>query len=355
MYQDISRGSKLKQILLYLHIHTPKELKHHTLFDIGNIDSIIDNKKTREQMHYILTQKDKISKHICKKLNKNQLKINVSVSGTVLDFLKHSNPYNYLHLKKLLKHENTEILGETHHHSITSIYSEEEFLYQIKSQKKLCEEITGKTVKSFKNTDFVINQNIETQLEQLNYTHLLAEASHHNYQQISTNKTYYNKLTIAFKTKKISDFVNEKLYKKQNFKLQEIKERMDEGLNSICIETWPLALGAESTESLLTAIIETGYDTIKITDLQGEKSIKLIDQIDFIKHNNLQEESIKNLYNLEKRIKTKGTMQLMSLWREITCFTHIQHMNYGNELFSAYDKFINFNNVIKTIESQLDY
>lgn len=106
------------------------------------------------------------------------LKISLSISGTLLlqclEYEKYGKKV-ITNLQKLISTGQVEILAETFHHSLSFLYSTDEFLRQIKLHQDLIYRLFGVIPTSFRNTEMIYNNKIGEIMAQMGYLSTVIE------------------------------------------------------------------------------------------------------------------------------------------------------------------------------------
>ncbi len=104
-------------------------------------------------------------------------KFSFSATGVFLEQAQIYAPEVIELLKKLTaRHEQVEMLTESYYHGLTALYSETEFAAQIKLHQDLTEKLFGLRPKVFRNTEMIYNNYIGWQIAKLGFTGTLVEA-----------------------------------------------------------------------------------------------------------------------------------------------------------------------------------
>lgn len=165
-------------IVFYFQVHQPFRLKHFKVLDIGSSENYFDDKLNREIIQkvgnkcYLPTNKlllKLIEKH------EGRFKVAFSLTGVVIEQLKMYYPEVLESFKELARTGCVEFLGETYYHSLSFLYSEEEFLEQIRMHKRLIQEEFGFNPVVFRNTELIYQDNISDMIHDEGYKVILAE------------------------------------------------------------------------------------------------------------------------------------------------------------------------------------
>jgi len=172
----------MKTICLYFQIHQPTRLKRYRFFDIGSDHYYYDDFSNEDILRGIADRSflransmllDLINTH------KDKFKVAFSVSGVALEQLEIYVPEAIDGLKELAKTGCVEFLSETYGHSLSSLYSEEEFKKQVEAHAEKIELLFGKKPKVFRNTELIYSDEIGDMVYQMGYKGMLTEGAKH--------------------------------------------------------------------------------------------------------------------------------------------------------------------------------
>jgi alpha-amylase len=121
----------------------------------------------------ILENIDRFSKE------KKKFKLAYSISGILLLQCEKWNPDVIDSFKRLAESDCVELLDQTFHHSLASLFSyeKEEFIEQVLMHRQLMKDLFGREPKVFENTEFLYNNSIARVLEKLGYRGIFAEGA----------------------------------------------------------------------------------------------------------------------------------------------------------------------------------
>jgi alpha-amylase len=109
-------------------------------------------------------------------IDEYNFKVNYSITGVFIEQALEFNDYVLDLFKDLVKTGNVELIGETYHHSLSSLFeSEEEFIEDIEKHKKLYKEIFGFKAKVFRNTELIYNNKIAKIAKDLGFKAIFTE------------------------------------------------------------------------------------------------------------------------------------------------------------------------------------
>jgi len=151
----------MASIVFYFQVHQPWRLKRYSVFDTdpfyfddeSNREILLKvaNKCYRPTTQLIL---DLIEKH------NGNFRVSYAITGTVLDQLEQWAPDVLDLFRRLADTGCCEFVGETYHHSLSFIYSREEFRDQVNMHTARIQDLFGHTPTVFRNTELTYNNDV---------------------------------------------------------------------------------------------------------------------------------------------------------------------------------------------------
>lgn len=184
-----------KSICFYFQVHQPLRLSQYNYFRkdkdskyfIG--DSPYTNKffvKKVGKKSYHPTNNlllDLLAKH-------KEFRCSFSISGIALDQFEKYDPSLIESFQHLVKTRRVELLSETYYHSLSWIYSKQEFAEQIILHRKKIFQLFKKRPKVFRNTELIYNNELANFIRKLGFEAILAEGWDYYLKQKSANFVY---------------------------------------------------------------------------------------------------------------------------------------------------------------------
>jgi alpha-amylase len=176
----------MPSVCFYFQVHQPLRVRKYRIFDVGQNSSYfndesgtsLDNKAIIEKVarKCYLPANATILENI---KNNPDFKVSYSISGVALEQFEKFYPEVIDSFKKLVDTGNVELLSETYHHSLASIYNEEEFINQVRLHRKKIHDLFGVTPSVFRNTELIYSNDIAKLVEKMGYKGILAEGADH--------------------------------------------------------------------------------------------------------------------------------------------------------------------------------
>lgn len=346
-------------ICIYLQIHQPFRItgKKPDYFK-DRPENEISNKKIFEKVcknSYLPTAK------IIEKIlnNYKNFGISVSFSGTVLEQMEKFSPQTLKVFQKLHKTGRFEILSETYYHSLAFFYSKKEFEKQVLMHRQKIKKLFGTRPKVFRNTELAYDNLLAQWAEKAGYKGILTEGWDKYLNDLSPNFVYSPKssknIKLLLRNYKFSDDIA--------FRFSEPKWS-DWPLNATKFANWLLKSEGQTVNIFLdyetfgehqhkdSGIFhfleelpkevykksKTEFKTVSQTldsyDSRGEIDVsRVLTWADSERNlsawtgNRMQKESIKLLYDLEKKILSKNNRKIIKDWRKLQTSDHFYYMS----------------------------
>jgi alpha-amylase len=382
---------------MYFQVHQPDRLKKYSVFDIGNsheyFDEELNEKICKKVAKKCYLPANKIILDLIKKTNGN-FKCAYSVTGIALEQFERFCPEVIESFKELAKTGHVEFLSETYYHSLSFLYSKDEFKRQVKLHDTKIQELFGLKPKVFRNTELIYNNELAKDIEYMGYVGILAEGSDQILGWRSPNYIYSpkgsSKIKLMLKNYKLSDDIAFRFSNKSWEEWPLTADKFTNWIDSIDKNGEVInlfmdyeTLGEHQWEN--TGIFEF-FKHFPINVLKNKKNSFVtpsqaiekfksqadIDIKDFISWadidrdlsawvgNGMQDNAIKELFKLEKFIIKSKDKKLLDDWRKLSTSDHFYYMctkyfadgdvhKYFNPYESPYDSFIAFMNVLNDL------
>ncbi len=396
----------MASVCFYFQVHQPLRVKKYKVFDIGeddkyfndNSDSSLNNKWIMERVarkSYLPT-----NQLLLELLDKYpEFKISFSLSGIFLEQIEKDFPEVLKSFQRLVDTGRAEILSETYYHSLSFLYSREEFRNQVNLHKKKIKKLFGVTPKVFRNTELIYNNELACEIESMGYNGIIAEGADHVLKGRSPHFLYTptgtDKLKVLLKDYKLSDDI---AFRFSN------KDWVEHPLSSEKFASWVSAINGNGNVVNLFMDYETfgehqwadsgifefmralpekilaHPDNNFVTPSEAVKLYPSIGEHDAHNFyswadeerdlsawlsNSLQTDSMDKLYQLREAIFKTKNKKLIQDWRRLSTSDHFYYMctkwfadgdvhKYFNPYESPYEAFIAFMNVLADLKFRLE-
>lgn len=378
-------------------MHQPYRLNKYNVFDIGHHKEYYDNQKNISILHKV---RDKCylpaNKMILDMINETdgKFKASYSISGVLLEQMSNHAPEVIQSFQDLAKSGNVEFLSETYYHSLSYLYSKDEFKEQVSMHKKLIKSLFHQTPKVFRNTELIYNNELANYIESLGYKGIIAEGADHILGWRSPNFVYKpkttNKISLLLKNYKLSDDIAFR-FSEQSWKEYPLTApKYAQWINAINGNGQTVNLfmdyetiGEHQWESTgifnflrhLPHEILKNHDNNFLTPSEVIKSYKPMAELDvhnFVSWadierdlsawlgNDMQNFAISKLYSMESKIKSLKNPELLNYWRRLQTSDMFYYMctkwfndgdvhKYFNPYDTPHEAFIAFMNVLEDL------
>jgi alpha-amylase len=385
----------------YFQVHQPYRLGNYSIFDIGKNTNYFDTKKNIEVLHKVARKcyfpANQTMKHL---INQHpEFKISYSFSGVFLDQCKEYMPELINSFAELVDTGNVEILDETHYHSLSFLYSKEEFKKQVLQHNKEIRKLFGYKPQVFRNTELIYNNELANCVEGMGYKGILAEGADKVMEWRSPNFVYRpktcNSIKLLLKNYRLSDDIAFRFSNKGWAEWPLTVEKYEKWLSAVngngnCVnlfmdyETfgehqWEDTGIFEFMKHLPKQILKHPHNNF-MTPSEVVKNYEPVSELDIHNliswadverdlsawlGNKMQQSAIKRLYLLEKSILKTEDKQLIEDWRKLQTSDHYYYMctkwfadgdvhKYFNPYDSPYDSYIAFMNVLNDLTIRLN-
>lgn len=394
----------MASVCLYFQMHQPPRLRRYSVFDTS--PDYFDDHRNAFLLQRIANKcYNPMANLLLELIEKHQgkFRLALSMTGSIVEQFKEHSPQTIALYQKLAKTGCVEFLAETYNHSLTFMFSRDEFRAQLQMHRAMIEELFGQTPKVFRNTELIYNNELARYIEGLGgYDGVLAEGVDQILGKRSPNAVYRaagSSMKLLLKNHRLSDDI---AFRFSNHAWNEwpltaekfagwIDQCNTSGSGQVCglfmdMETfgehqWAetgifnflaalpdkvLAVGGgrndfkTPSECLATFPAIDEYNAPHMTswaDTERDVSAWL--------GNAMQSNAHHELYRLEGSVKACNDEQVLADWRKLTASDHFYYMctkyfadgdvhKYFNPYESPYDSFINFMNVLDNLRQRIE-
>jgi len=388
-------------ICFYFQVHQPFRLRRYPVFDIGTNHYYFDDAKNGEVCRKVARKCYlPANKAMLKLINESggKFRIAYSLTGTVIEQFERFAPEVLESFKKLAATGAVEFLSETYYHSLSFLYSKEEFEAQVEMHRQKIEELFGMTPKIFRNTELIYCNELANTVQRMGFSGVLAEGADHVLGWRSPNFAYTPKtaenIKLLLKNYRLSDDIafrfSEKSWKEYPLTAPKFASWVnsmngsgelinlfmdyetfgehqweDKGIFSF-LNHLPQELLKHPDNSFVTP-----SEAILLHESKGELDIHtpiswadVERDLSAWRGNRIQDEALAQIYSLEKEVKESGDQDIIEDWRRLQTSDHYYYMctkwfsdgdvhKYFNPYDSPYEAFITFMNIIQDIKIRL--
>jgi len=327
-----------------------------------------------------------------------EFKISYSFSGTALEQMEKFAPEVLESFVKLVKTGNVEVLDETHYHSLSFFYSDEEFIRQVEQHRKKIKEIFNYEPKVFRNTELAYNNELAMLIESLGYKGIVAEGWEHYLGHRSPNFLYKpkgaSKIKLLLKNYKLSDDIAFRFSNRGWTEYPLYAPKFSQWVNAIngCGHTVNLFMDYETfgehqweDSGIFNFLRVLPKELLKHPDNNFKTPSELVDLYDAMDEidihniltwadterdlsawtgNSMQKSALKKIYELEEDVINSEDEKLVDDWRKMQTSDHFYYMctkwfsdgdvhKYFSPYESPYEAFISYMNVLNDFKLRL--
>ncbi|MBR6721224.1 MAG: glycoside hydrolase family 57 protein [Alistipes sp.] len=390
----------MKTVCFYFQVHQPWRLKTYRFFQMGQDHNYLDDFTNRAIMQKIAREcylPMNALLHSLIEENKGAFRVSFSITGSAIEQFKAYAPEVLDSFRALAETGCVEFLGETYSHSLSSLYSVDEFKQEVKLHTAMLKEEFGVKPTAFRNTELIYSDDIAATVQGMGFKTMLAEGAKHVLGWKSPNFVYTdavdNKLRLLLRNYKLSDDI---AFRFSNEGWDEWPMTADKfaqwvaGENGDVVnlfmdyetfgEHQKAATGIfDFMKALPAALLATGeveFATVSeaskrlqpVAVLHCPHAMSWADEerdVTAWLGNDLQNEAFSKLYALAPRIKKAKNKDFEYVWHFMQNSDHFYYMatkwfsdgdvhSYFNPYGSAYEAFINYMNVLADFEIELN-
>jgi len=390
----------MASVCFYFQVHQPYRLRRYSVFDTDR--HYFDEYKNAEICRKVaercyLPANRLLLDNI--KVHEGRFRIAYSISGVAIEQFEKYSPEVMQTFHDLNATGCVEFLDETYYHSLSFLYSREEFRAQVDMHRKLMKRLFNQEPRVFRNTELIYNNDLAHFVSHMGYDAILAEGADQVLGARSPNFVYRPphapRLKLVLKNYRLSDDIAFRFSNRNWEQWPLTAEKFTQWVNQInghgvlCnlfmdYETfgehqWAHTGIFDFLKHLPAEIMRSSSENRFLTPSQVIDSYEPAGEID-VPHmiswadterdlsawlgNAMQSNALHELYKLEGALKEKGDEQLLADWRHITSSDHFYYMctkywsdgdvhKYFSPYESPYDSYINFMNVLDNIQTRL--
>ncbi|MEJ2701093.1 MAG: glycoside hydrolase family 57 protein [Sedimentisphaerales bacterium] len=387
----------MASVCFYFQVHQPYRLRHYTLFDAGT--DYFDDAKNAEVCRKVARKCYLPANQLLLELiekHQGEFRVAFGVTGTVLEQFEQYAPAVLDSFQRLADTDCVEFLSETYYHSLSFLYSQNEFIEQIDAHRQKIQDLFGQTPRVFRNTELVYSNTLAEIIEQIGgFDAVITEGADHILESRSPNFVYRppnsTELKLLLKNYHLSDDIAFRFSNRDWSEWPLKADKFSSWVNAvngnghvvnlfIDYETfgehqWQDTGVFEFMRHLPQEILRhpdnnfktpsqvvNSYDAVDVVDVPN-----LISWADTERDlsawlgNPMQQNAIAELYGLERTVKQLGDTDLLTAWRRLQVSDHFYYMctkyfadgdvhKYFNPYDTPYDSFINFMNVLDNLK-----
>ncbi len=325
-----------------------------------------------------------------------RFRVGLSLSGSAIQQFQDSCAEMVTLLEQLAETGCVEFIGETYYHSLTFLYSRDEFKAQVQLHADLLQDLFGQTPRVFRNTELIYSNELASCLGSLGLHHgVLAEGVDRVLGDRKPNRLYTTpsvpSIKLLLRNARLSEDIAARFSREHWDEWPLTADKFAQWINQAQGEVCNLLVGCEAfgqyhraktgifdfLASLPGAVLKSDSNDFK-TPSQCIEAFEATESYDapFMTSwadmekdlsawtgNAMQSNALHELYKLEAPVKAAADPQLLTDWRRLTASDHLYYMStkyfihdeahrYFNPYESPYDAYINFMNVLDNLRSR---
>lgn len=384
----------MTDICIYFQVHQPNRLRKYSYFDVGSVHYYDDDEankkiflKVAHKCYFPTTALllRMIQEH------KGKFKVAFSLSGTFVEQCKKFCPELMNSFKKLAKTNCVEFLNETYYHSLSFLYSKEEFKKQINLHRRMIYKEFGIKATTFRNTELIFSNELAQVVESLGYKAILAEGADKILGWRSPNFVYRpescKKIQLLLRNYRLTDDIAFRFSNKHWNEYPLDADKYASWVHSLHgkaeilnlfmdFETfgehqWHDSGIFEFLEHLPKSILKH-KEFHFATPAEVAKKHKAVAKLDVPNYvswadlerdltawdgNELQKDSLESIFAIEAKVKSTKNPHLIHTWRKLQTSDHFYYMctkydndgdvhKYFNPYNNPYDAYVNYQNIL---------
>lgn len=392
----------MTSICLYFQVHQPYRIRQYSFFNIGSEHDYVDENLNIAILNRVADKcyipANRLMLELIKKHNK-QFRIAYSISGVALEQFEKYRPDVLDSFIQLARTGCVEFLSETYYHSLSFMYSKDEFVRQVEKHRAKIVEYFSQVPKVFRNTELIYNNDLGAAAYDMGFKGVLAEGIPYLLQGRSGNHVYTspinNKIKILLRNYTLSDDIGFRFSDKSWNEYPLTASKYAQWLNnyrdqSDCINIfldyesfgehqWESSGIFKFLEHLPKEIIsKKGLQFHTPSEVCENHEISGIYDANYVTswadterdlsawaHNAMQQEALAKLYAMRNDVLSLKNKELLTKWSELQASDHFYYMStkhwsdgavhqYFSPYNSPYDAYIYFMNVLSDLEIMIN-
>ena len=170
----------MTDVVLYFHIHQPWRLRRFSFFDIGQGAAYFDDAENERILRRVAQRCYVPMGDLLLRLVERHggaFRCAFSITGTAIEQMERWAPEALRGFERLVATGCVEVLAETSHHSLAFLADGREFEAQVARHRAHLEARFGRPVRSFRNTELVLDNDVARRAETMGFEALLGEGA----------------------------------------------------------------------------------------------------------------------------------------------------------------------------------
>lgn len=201
----------MPSVCFYFQVHQPYRIREFTYFDSSKDLDYFDDGHNRYVFQKVAAKSYMPANRLLLQLIERfggAFRFGLSMSGVVVEQMQRYCPETLQSFQDLVRTGCVELLAETYHHTLASVYDEQEFYEQVHRHDELMKGVFGYTPRMFRNTELIYDDRIGELAAKMGYQGMLVEGPDDVLAGRSPNFVYSNPycgLPLLLKNYTLSD------------------------------------------------------------------------------------------------------------------------------------------------------
>lgn len=391
----------MPSVCFYFQVHQPFRLRHYTIFDKtpNYFDDFRNASICRKVANKCYLPTNRLLLDVIRRYE-GRFKVSFSLTGVVLEQFQQFCPEVMSTFDALAQTGCVEFLAETYYHSLSFLYSRQEFIEQVNMQMQLIQKLFGQTPRVFRNTELIYNNQLAEALESMGkFDAVITEGADHVLGHRNSNFVYRppncKNLKLLLKNYSLSDDIAFRFSNRQwnEYPLMANKfaswvnringngqvvnlfmdyetfgehQWQDTGIFDFMAHLPREVLSHPDNDFKTPGEVAEAYPAMDVVDVPHIISWADTERdLSAWLGNAMQSNALHEVYRLEKLVKQTRDDQLLADWRKLQTSDHFYYMctkyfadgdvhKYFNPYDSPYDSYINYMNVLTNLKARCE-
>ena len=389
----------MPSVCFYFQVHQPFRLRRYSVFDADA--KYFDKERNRTICQKVANKCYLPANETILNLIKTyggRFRVSYSITGVLIEQLEQYAPEALDSFHRLAETGCVEFLGETYHHSLSFLYSRDEFAEQVELHGACIERLFGQRPRVFRNTELIYNNDLAHFMRGRGFTGLVCEGADHLLGYRSPDFLYHpphcDDIVLLLKNYRLSDDVAFRFSNRdwEQWPLTAEKfarwvDQVNGNGNTVNLFMDYETLGEHqwAETGIFEFLKRLPHEILSHPDndfrtpsevIEAYRPVGAYDVPHMISWadterdlsawlgNAMQSNSLHELYRMETEVKQKGDPTILADWRKLQTSDHFYYMctkwfadgdvhKYFNPYESPYDSYINFMNVLDNLRARV--
>jgi len=389
----------MASVCFYFQVHQPFRLRHYTVFDHSPryFDEFKNASICRKVANKCYLPTNRLLLEIIRR-HEGRFRVSFSLTGVIIEQFQKYCPEVMSTFDALAETGCVEFLAETYYHSLSFLYSREEFLSQINKQTETIERLFGQKPRVFRNTELIYNNRLAETIEATgSFSGIITEGADHILGHRNSNFVYRppncKNVRLLLKNYSLSDDIAFRFSNPGWKEYPLMADKFARWVNDVNGNGQVVNLFMDYETFGEHQWRDTGIfdfmrhlpeEVLKHPDNNFKTPSEVIDTYEpmdvvDVPHiiswadterdlsawlgNAMQSNALHEVYKMEKLVKQTCNQEIIDDWRKLQTSDHFYYMctkyfadgdvhKYFNPYESPYDSYINFMNVLSNLKER---